>query len=101
MHPGGVKTVGFEGMVDTWPYALRLITNWITPFVLSSWQEGAMTSAFAAASKEVGLERERYKGAYLVPTAKIAKPSRYATDEKLATELHQTTADVLKELNVL
>jgi len=101
VHPGAVKTIGFDGMVDSWPYVLRLIINCITPLVLSSWQEGAMTSAFAAASKQVRVEREGYKGVYLTPTAKITKPSSYAADERLATELYQTTVEVLKELNVL
>ena len=59
-----------------------------------------MSSAFAAASKEVRREREKYQGVYLTPVAKITTPSKYALDERLATELHQTTEEVLKDLGL-
>jgi len=59
-----------------------------------------MTSVFAAASKEVRRERERYKGVYLTPVGKVTTPSKYAIDERLATELRQTTEEVLKDLGL-
>jgi len=59
-----------------------------------------MNSAFAAAGKEVKANRAKYKGVYLMPVAKISTPSKSALDEKLASELQQTTLEVLKEMGV-
>ena len=102
VHPGTVKTVGFDEVVDNLPYAsvLQVIFKWVMPLVLYSWRDGAMTSAFAAAAKEVKLEREKYKAAYLTPIAKITEPSKYAMDERLARELYQTTVEFLKGLGL-
>lgn len=57
-----------------------------------------MTSAFAAAGKEIKEDNERFKGVYFTPMARISNPSKAALDERLARELWETTEAVLKEL---
>jgi hypothetical protein len=81
------------------PYIGRFAA-FIGPWVFPSASKGSRTSAFAAAGVKVREERERYKGVYLVPVAKIAEPSASAKDERLAKELEATTRQVLKDLGV-
>lgn len=59
-----------------------------------------MTSAFAAAGKDVATARETYEGVYLTPVAKISEPSSYGKDEKLQRELYETTRDILAEMGL-
>jgi len=67
-----------------------------------------MTSAFAAAGKEVAAsrksdnetQRKLYEGAYLTPVANIMEPSKYAMDERLQKELYDTTVQILGEMNL-
>ncbi|KAF9559293.1 NAD-binding protein [Agrocybe pediades] len=99
-HPGSVTTPGSQRFMGSIPYI-----SWITT-TLNSWfsypqRAGAFTSVFAAASPEVKAEPEKYRGAYLIPVARIAKPSKNAQDERLAKELWETTEAKLKELSML
>ncbi|KAF4615779.1 hypothetical protein D9613_012460 [Agrocybe pediades] len=99
-HPGSVTTPGSQRFMGSIPYI-----SWITK-TLNSWfsypqRAGAFTSVFAAASPEVKAEPEKYRGAYLIPVARIAKPSKNAQDERLAKELWETTEAKLKELSML
>ncbi|KAF9559294.1 hypothetical protein CPC08DRAFT_763406, partial [Agrocybe pediades] len=73
---------------------------------LSSWfsysqRAGAYTSVFAAAAPEVKAEPEKYRGVYMIPVAKVAKPSKDAEDERLAKELWETTEGVVRRLGIL
>jgi len=52
---------------------------------------------FAAASEEVGKQRDKYKGVYLVPMGKITKPTDVARDEELAKELWDSVEKFLEE----
>ena len=59
-----------------------------------------MTSAFAAAGKDVVQDTVRFKGVYFTPVAKIAEPSKAAQDERLAKELWETTESILREMGL-
>ncbi|KAF8985345.1 hypothetical protein BDQ17DRAFT_1495390, partial [Cyathus striatus] len=107
VHPGFVHTDGADKFLASTPYIGGFLLKYIAPlflytfgslFSINTWETGAMTSVFAAVSPEVKEEREAYKGAYLVPVAKIANPSKYAIDERLAKELWETTESVVSEL---
>jgi len=100
VHPGAVLTVGAKGFLSSVPYIGRLFEAVLGSLFFKSWRQGAYTSVFAAASLEVHRNKDLYKGAYLVPVAKIVEPSKSATNAKLATELYETTETVLKELGV-
>lgn len=100
VHPGPVATVGANGFMNSVPYLGWFIAKYIGPLFFVSWRQGAMTSAFAAASKEIQFHRERYEGVYLTPVARISEPSSSALDPRLASELYDTTHEVLKELGL-
>jgi len=59
--------------------------------------KGAYTSVFAAASEEVGKQRDKYKGVYLMPVGKVSKPTDIARDEELAKELWEAVEKFLEE----
>ncbi|KAF8156425.1 NAD(P)-binding protein [Pholiota molesta] len=99
VHPGAVISAGFITFLNSVPYIGRFAA-FIGPWVFTHASKGSRTSAFAAAGKKVQEERATYKGAYLVPVAKLAEPSSSAKDERLARELDETTREVLKELGV-
>ncbi|GAW07037.1 NAD-binding protein [Lentinula edodes] len=101
LHPGTVMTEGSGDLLNSIPFIGWILKTCIGPLVFVSWKQGAMTSAFAAAGKEVAAERKRYEGVYLVPMAKIAEPSSYAKDERLQRELYETTVEVLEDIGVV
>jgi len=97
-HPGAVKTVGSDGFLASIPYFGGFLKR-IGPLVFGPWRNGAMTVAFAAAGKEVGGQREKYRGVYMVPIAAIAPPSKYALDERLQRECYESTEKFIAELS--
>jgi hypothetical protein len=97
-HPGAVKTIGSEGFFASMPYVGGFLKSYVVPLFFKPWRHGAMTVAFAAAGKQVADERDRYRGAYLVPTASIATPSSFALDERLQTELYESTEAFVNEM---
>ncbi|KAF8214827.1 NAD(P)-binding protein [Mycena galopus ATCC 62051] len=99
LHPGAIKTSGLNTYFSSIPYYGWLLTGLVAPLFFGTRREGAMTSAFAAAGKEVAREREKYKGAYLVRTAAIAVPSSFARDERLQEELYETSQRLMMELD--
>ncbi|KAJ7775739.1 NAD-P-binding protein [Mycena maculata] len=67
VHPGRTTTEGsFLQTVTTRELTLPQTTGFSAP-----WRHGALTVAFAAASKEIAAQREQYQGAYLVPIAAV------------------------------
>ncbi|KAJ3784257.1 NAD-P-binding protein [Lentinula aff. detonsa] len=108
VHPGAVMTVGASGFLNSVPFFGWLLKVFFGPLFFTSWTQGAMTSAFAAAGKEVAetrkskdeVERRKYEGGYLVPVANISEPSTYAKDERLQRELYETTMEVLTEMGI-
>ncbi|KAJ4498471.1 hypothetical protein C8R41DRAFT_864667 [Lentinula lateritia] len=109
VHPGAVMTVGVTGFFQSIPFVGWFLKTFLAPLFLVSWKQGAMTSAFAAAGKEITAsrkstdeaERKKYEGAYLTPIANISEPSTYAKDERLQRELYETTMEVLREIGIV
>ncbi|KAF4615846.1 hypothetical protein D9613_012457 [Agrocybe pediades] len=100
LHPGAVTTPGSRRFTDTVP-VLGGLTSLLNPLLFATPRAGAYTSAFSAASPEVRENAAEYRGAYLVPVAKIAKATKYAEDQRLARELWETTEAVVRRLGVL
>ncbi|KAJ7499823.1 NAD(P)-binding protein [Mycena latifolia] len=97
-HPGVIKTVGCDKAIGSIPYAGWFLTKFTAVF--GSWRKGAMTVAFAAAGKDVAADKEKYKGAYLIPTATLATPSSSALDERLQNELYESTERFVEEMDL-
>ncbi|KAI0305347.1 hypothetical protein B0F90DRAFT_1625138 [Multifurca ochricompacta] len=94
VHPGNVMSA--LHVPDIWKVdQLGLSLFFISP------HDGGYTPAWAAASRQVFEEREKYKGKYLVPYGTIEEASKDAQREDLAKELWETTENVLKEFNWL
>ncbi len=63
--------------------------------------EGAYCSVFAAASPTVKAEREKYKGAFLMPPGKLSEPPAPEVEStELAEEAWNTAETLLKEWGV-
>jgi hypothetical protein len=78
----------------------RILKVVILPLFFLSMSKGGMNSAFAAAGQDIKKDRAPYKGAYLMPVGKITQPSKAALDDRLATELYDTTKEVLSEMGL-
>ena len=59
-----------------------------------------MSSAFAAAGKDVAQDKARFKAVYLtlLVVARISDPTKEGQDERLAKELWETTESILKDI---
>ncbi|KAJ3851453.1 NAD-P-binding protein [Lentinula lateritia] len=109
VHPGAVRTVGATGFLNSFPFFGWSLKTFLGPLFFVSWNQGAMTSAFAAAGKDIAVcrkstdevERKKYEGVYLTPIANVSEPSMYAKDERLQRELYETTVEVLREMGVV
>lgn len=66
--------------------------------ILDKQEKGAWSSLFAIASNTF---KRSNSGAYVVPYAKIGKPSDYARDEKLAEKLWEWTESELRGKGLL
>ena len=63
--------------------------------------EGAYTSVFAAASPTVKTDRDKYKGAFLMPPGKLVEsPLPELDNSGLAEEAWNTVETLLKEWGV-
>jgi hypothetical protein len=80
------------------PYLLGVLMWIIASLFFVSPREGAMNSAYAAASPEVKAHAKEFKGAYLSPVGRIATPSSYARDTRLAQELYETSVGIVAEI---
>lgn len=100
LHPGIITTGGTDGFFDSVPYVGWILKGYVAPLFFSPPRSGALGVGFAAAGKDVQAQREKYEGAYLVPVATIATPSKYALDERLAKELYDTTRQILEEIGL-
>lgn len=81
-----------------WPVSSMLRS--ISRLTFLNVTDGAGTPLIAAASPKVRAEADKYKGAYLRPIGKLAKPSKQAQSEELSNELRATTLELLKEWGV-
>ncbi|KAJ7620929.1 hypothetical protein B0H17DRAFT_1219422 [Mycena rosella] len=89
LHPGAIKSEGSDAVVGNIPVVGKFLTNFLTPLLFGTWRSGALTVVFAAAGKTVADQREKYQGAYLVPTAALSTASSSALDERLQNELYE------------
>ncbi|KAG1796067.1 uncharacterized protein HD556DRAFT_1362675 [Suillus plorans] len=96
VHPGSVDTIRPKPPLSR---IQLIIISIVSHFILSP-DQGAYTSAFAAASEEVAKQREKYKGMYLIPFGKITDPTKVARDEGLAKELWDTVDKFLEEKGI-
>jgi hypothetical protein len=80
---------------------LGRVINWGFSLFFISPHDGGYTPAWAAASRQVSEERDKYKGKYLVPYGVLEEASKDARSEDLARELWDTTEKVLKEFKWL
>ncbi|KAF9044241.1 NAD-P-binding protein [Panaeolus papilionaceus] len=101
VHPGTIKTRGSDAWFDSIPPYLRSFAKFVGGFFFGPWRNGGMSVAWAAAGKEIAASRETYRGKYVEPVATIVTPSTAAArDERLASELWESTEEVLRELGI-
>ncbi|OJA18609.1 hypothetical protein AZE42_01760 [Rhizopogon vesiculosus] len=93
VHPGAVNTFSHKPPLSRF----KLLVMPIVYLFFVHQDKGAYTSAFAAASEEVAKQRDKYKGAYLIPVGKVAEPTNIARDEVLAKELWDSVEKFLLE----
>lgn len=98
VHPGAIKTPGSASFLGGIPRIGSFLKTYIGPLLFAPPRKGALTVAFAAAGKDVAAQRDKYMGAYLVPIATLAAPSKYALDERLQKELYESTAQFVREM---
>jgi len=95
VHPGVVKTFRKE----EWPLVVRLYG-----FVFGvKVERGAYNPVFAAASKQVAEEREKYKGKYMEPKPRIGTiyaPSPIANSDKNVEDLWRITEEFLQKIEL-
>ncbi|KAG1870817.1 hypothetical protein F4604DRAFT_1770716 [Suillus subluteus] len=96
LHPGVVNTFSDKPPRSNFKFIIEPI---VSLFLLHP-DQGAYTSVFAAASKEVVEQRQKYKGAYLTPVGKLTEPTKVAKDEGLAKELLNTVDKFLAERGI-
>ncbi|KAG2034783.1 hypothetical protein BDR03DRAFT_964012 [Suillus americanus] len=96
VHPGAVDTWSDRPALSSFKFIVKPI---VSLFFLRP-DQGAYTSAFAAASEEVTKQREKYNGAYITPVGKLTEPTTVARDEGLAKELWDTVHKFLEEKGI-
>ncbi|KZS87617.1 NAD-P-binding protein [Sistotremastrum niveocremeum HHB9708] len=100
VHPGDIKTASTMKGAESQHWYIRIFTRLIVALFCQPAELGGITPAFAAASKEVAENKEKFGGAYLIPYGKISSGSEYAQDDMLADELWATTEKILKDLKL-
>ncbi|KAF9439467.1 hypothetical protein P691DRAFT_769682 [Macrolepiota fuliginosa MF-IS2] len=100
VHPGGVVTPSVSIFLANRAPVVKQFFSFLVSITFVSARQGAMNSAYAAASPEVRAKVETFKGVYLEPVGQVVKPSPQAEDERLGNELHDATLEVLKELGL-
>ncbi|KXN91094.1 hypothetical protein AN958_02869, partial [Leucoagaricus sp. SymC.cos] len=101
VDPGAIATENVAGWIDSMPYLLSIFVWIMVSLFFVSPREGAMNSAFAAASPKVKARGKEFKGVHLTPVGRITTPSRQARDNRLAQELYDTTMEIVSNLNLL
>jgi hypothetical protein len=96
LHPGAVNTFSRKPQLQKISWLVDIL---VYPFFVHP-DVGGYTSAIAAASPDVAQNRDKYKGAYLVPVGKLQKPTEMARDEGLAKELWETIESFLVDKGI-
>ncbi|KAJ7147027.1 NAD(P)-binding protein [Mycena crocata] len=92
VHPGAVNT--FARFLP-----MSRIFDFIIGLFMTSPDDGASTSLFAAAAPIVRAEPEKYRGQYLLPVGKLANTSA-TKDTEMARKLWENTETYLQGLGV-
>lgn len=100
IDPGVVSTENIVKWVNSMSFLLGIATRIMAWLAFVPPRYGAMNSVYGAASPEVKASAGRFKSAHLMPVGRITRPSSYATDERLARELYETSIEILKDLNL-
>lgn len=89
-NPGGTNTAG--GM-SVWPAFLRPVMSrlFVSPAV------GARPVLLLAAGKDVGVDRDSYRGVYVGSKCTVETPSQLARDADLAESLWKLSEEALAE----
>ncbi|KAJ3573515.1 hypothetical protein NP233_g2380 [Leucocoprinus birnbaumii] len=100
IDPGMVRTPNIQKLANSVSSIMRMMMQFIFIFALVPMRQGAMNSVYTAASPEVKVKAEAFKGMYVTPVGKITDPSPAAREQRLENELYDTTLEILKELDV-
>ena len=101
VHPGAVNTEGFRKDPSNKRFIIGPIQKFVCDLFFTTPSVGAYSTLFAAASPVVKAEREKYKGAYLVPPGKLAPVHAPQADSaQLAEELWETTEAIVKQMEL-
>ncbi|KAG6811832.1 hypothetical protein H0H92_005629 [Tricholoma furcatifolium] len=95
VHPGGVDT-----FTHNWPFPSFF--KWLAGLAIADTVRGSYNSVFAAASKKVAGEKDKYRGAYLEssPTGRITEVGKSFQKEELRNQLWETTEGFLRDLGL-
>ncbi|OSD08182.1 NAD-P-binding protein [Trametes coccinea BRFM310] len=98
IDPGSVNTEGVYKDPSLRMPIIGPIFKLLFPRIFLTPTVGAYPSVFAAASPVVKEEKDKYKGACIVPPCKLAvPPCPHAENKELAEELWNTTETILKK----
>ncbi|KXN83075.1 hypothetical protein AN958_01893 [Leucoagaricus sp. SymC.cos] len=100
IHPGIVFTPNVQQFLDNRSALFRPFFSALLHIFFVPMRQGAMNSAYTAASPEVKSKAGAFEAAYVDPVGKIVNPSASGNDERLANELYDTTLEILGELKI-
>ncbi|KZS87634.1 NAD-P-binding protein [Sistotremastrum niveocremeum HHB9708] len=100
VHPGEIMSPGAAQDLPDVAWPLQMLMRAYKAIKFLPVRYGGITPAFAAASIEVAGDKEKYKGAYLIPYGKIEKASKEAENPELAKELYDTTEKIVSDLGI-
>lgn len=83
------------------PWPLSSIAIFLARLFFKPTIYAAASLTIAAAGEHIRVKADKYKGAFLVPVAKIGKPPKAGDDEELAKELWDTTLSLVKGWGLL
>ncbi|KZP08213.1 NAD-binding protein [Athelia psychrophila] len=98
LHPGVFLTDGFKSAIKGWP--MSGVISFLARLLFQPVERSGYNSAFAAASPDVRARAAEFKGAYIVPVGKIAKPSADARKPQLALDLWETSEKQIDALGL-
>ncbi|RDX54677.1 NAD-P-binding protein [Lentinus brumalis] len=101
LHPGTVYSEGLSKDPNLQMPVIGTVAKFLIKQTFATPTEGAYCSVFAAASPTVKAEREKYKGAFLMPPGKLSEPPAPEVEStELAEEAWNTAETLLKEWGV-
>lgn len=98
LHPGNINTNLTSGTYIAQSRFGRAVNCLVSVFLLST-PQGALTQLYAGTSPEI--VEKNLNGAYLVPFAKVGKPSAYAKDAELGEKLWSFLEQEMAEKGII